>query len=270
MSTENRNPHITSHERPDLNTHVIKSVADSFIQAHGLRDIHSGEERDINHLDTMAAELNMIMAQAALGLAQVVPLIAFWVSEFSLDFKDELFEIEHKRLQRTQSIADHLSSFTEQNQQVEITIKLPDLLAELTAEEMMHAIPILEEHLKHSQNADIKPLSEQAGLIDRLKYLLRLPENEIHLSFDAEQLFPSQQHFSLPPSMNATDETQSLEQQAQSWLDRINRHEAHSLPFFIDAYNREPPELRAAIDHVLAKQNQKRAYSDPTTKQSRE
>ncbi|WP_373018136.1 hypothetical protein [Thiomicrorhabdus sp.] len=242
----------------DLNYHVIESIAYSFIQEHGQRCIHNGELKSYESEDTMASELHKMLSQPLLGLRQIIPLITFWISEFSLDFKDKLYEIEHKRLIEFQNLANQLEQMIASQEKVSIKLKLASFLAELQYHEIHEAIPILEQHFNLHYPCDSQdgfeiannPPSTPEEALARLQNLLQFSEHEIDLTIDATD--PHNTVFSNSQgSENAiSDDSDNLHSQAERWLEKF-QFDGVKFERFVEAYYAEPEEMQAAIDQAI-------------------
>lgn len=237
----------------DLDRSIIEEIAQHFIEKYGRYDVDSGEPigptDDVSN--TMGFELRRMMLTPELGLRQVVPIIAMWVDTFNLDFDDELFQMERRRLEQRQKLADELQRMAESGEPVTLRFSVADILSELELEELPTALPYIEAQI--TERTHLPPEPETVNeVMQRLRNLWSVADEVVEITLTPDALKNTQQlNDDLDELWETEEDFEVLKKRARAWLDRLEEEKGHSMSAFFNAFNQQTPSFQMAIKEVM-------------------
>lgn len=246
MSAHPPSPQASHLDVSDLDSLMIRHIADKFIAQYGMRRLSDGHLIASTSADSIASALRELLNTPQLGLRQVVPMIKMISTELALPFNDPLYELELKKISDKQLLANQIETLFQQHQRPTLRLSLADLLTQLDINELPEAIPLIETQL----NVPNRPLLTEDQIIYRIAKLWReYADSEIVLSL---QLNPQHAQSQVENLIQTVSEL-NTEQQAEQWIEQY-LHSAQNDNFnaFLRAFNQASPELQLEIEKRLA------------------
>ena len=237
----------------DLDRSIIEEVAQHFIEQYGRYDVDTGEPvgpaEDVSN--TMGFELRRMMLTPELGLRQVVPMIAMWVDTFDLDFDDELFQMERRRLEQRQKLADELQRMAQNGEPVTLRFSVADILSELELEELPTALPYIEAQI--TERSHLPPEPETINeVMQRLRNLWAVADEVVEITLTPDALKNTQQlNADIDELWETEEDFEVLKKRARAWLERLEEEKGHSMSAFFNAFNQQTPSFQMAIKEVM-------------------
>ncbi|SIN69027.1 hypothetical protein SAMN05443662_0073 [Sulfurivirga caldicuralii] len=251
----------------DLDRGIIETIAKKFIQQYGDLDPDTGKpvENPVSQ-PTMEKELQEMLNTPELGLRQVVPLIVMWVDEFQLDFNDELFDMEKRRLERRQQLVDELEKMAERGEAVTLEFTIGDILTELELREIPVALPYLEAQLFKRHGIPPEPQTLQEAM-ERLRDLWAHADQVVQIILTPEEAQQKSQLLQeVEELFNTEDDYEHLKEKARAWLKKTQQDHNPDMQEFLDMLSRESLSFQMAIREVMDEEAQAaRSHVSPET-----
>jgi hypothetical protein len=214
----------------------------------------------------MKKELQEMLNTPELGLRQVVPLIVMWVDEFQLNFNDELFDLEKRRLERRQQLVDELEKMAERGEAVTLEFTIGDILTELELHEIPVALPYLEAQLFQRHGIPPEPQTLQEAM-ERLRDLWTHADQVVQITITPEEARQKSQLLQEVDALfNTEDDYEHLKEKARTWLRKTQQDHNPNMQEFLDTLSHESLSFQMAIREVMDEEAQAvRANITPQT-----